>query len=228
MPADFSDLTREEMVALVFRQDGRLADGREYRSMFVRDLRRARELARRDPETGGKEPKGTHGAFKGAMLYLQLLAEIGRSVVPKKARSEEGDAVHRALDCFLPGTSFEGLGAPGRSMIAALRRASGDGMTLVAADPADPTRRVRFVLVQRGEVVALPKEGALDGDGGDALAGAVHVNLERLGDLVEEVVARVREMAGGGELWCVLKGGAGALLEKMAVIDDSRDTRWRV
>ncbi len=229
MVMDFTKMSKEDAIKTVFRQSGLVPGGGQFASTFVRDLRNARELARRDSETGAKEPRGPYSSFKGAMLYLDILALLGRTVVPKKARAQEGDSVLRALDCFLPGTSFESLGLGERTALSALRKSYGHGTSLIYRSPEDPKKGLRFVLIQRGDAVAtLPKE-PWDGDAeNDSLAVCTQVNLERLGDLVEEMTAAVRDMAEKEELWCVLKGGATALLGQMSNLDDSIDTRWRV
>jgi len=225
MGTDFSGLPEEDAIRMVLRP---AADGGPSFSRFVSDLERARTATHRGATTGVKDGRGPYGSFLGAMRYVSLLAQIGRCFLPKAVRSAKGNAILRALECFLPGTSFESLGQKERIALAALRRAVGIGTSLIYCNADNPDWQHRFLLLQRGEeVVRLPKV-PWDGDPSNSAHDVcTQVNLERVGDMVEEIVAGLRKMADAGELHCALERGKEALLEQFWIEDDSIDTRWR-
>lgn len=175
-----------------------------HRSSFVALLGDVRAASGRDAN-GKKEPKH-HGNWLAIIGYLILLDQIGDTFAIKGKTPSEGNAIYRALG------TFSSLGKRERKAIYALRCSLAHEYSLFNIPPLrrgkrDPELFHLFNLCQgsRGNIVTLP-EKKWDGKHSN-LDSITTVNVELLGDLVEDIVQKLITYAHKDELEIILPGG---------------------
>lgn len=187
-------------------------DGVHLFSGFAHALREARQMTSRDPDSGQKR-EGVKGSWLGAVGYLILLDQIGKCFKPKNVLRAAGTSIEQALQHFTQLTTLE------IKALYALRCAFAHDYSLQNISRKDPTLTHRFAVRVGGtaKVVSLPSKpwnGDLKTVGTET---QTTVSLEALGDLVEEIVVRLCDLASRDELEILLEGGSDELLRRYYV-----------
>lgn len=181
-------------------------------SGFVAALRDARLATGRDPSTGAKLPdrRDLLGPWLGAVGYMTLLDQIGSCFQPKGQAAVKGNTIRQAL------SRFTSLDDQRIDAIYALRCAFAHDYSLYNSNRKNPGLTHHFAVGIGGsnDLVILPKTRW----GGDYKRKnddtKTTVNLEVLGDLVEEICRKIIELAARKELEIVLPGGAQELISR--------------
>lgn len=195
--------------AILLHLSDRPAEGQWHSySSFVAALRDARAATGRNLETGVLEDEPRSGNWLGALGYMALLDQIGKCFRSRGVSCSK-HPVRAALECFAGSSDTEA------AAVYALRCSFAHDYALVNRRE-DPLLQHHFQVNQdeTGPLVALPKT-AWDGKLGNRNANnRTVVNLRALGDVTEQVVATIREMADRAELVLVLPGGADELFAR--------------
>jgi hypothetical protein len=178
-------------------------------SGFVAARNDARVATGRDGN-GNKIPGGYQGSWLGAVGYMSLLDQIGSCFKPKARSSVSGNTIFKALSYFSQLTSDQ------INAIYALRCAFSHDFSLYNINVRDPYLTHRFQVRQgsTGDFIVLPKtrwDGNYENMTPD---NGTIINLELLGDLVEDICRNLESMARNGELEIVLPGGSDELLRR--------------
>lgn len=191
-------------------------DGIIYASGFILALRDARHFTKRNQDTGTKLLEavcGNHGSWLGTIGYLALLDQIGGCFKPKGVTKIEDVSIVRALRYFTTLTIEQSLA------IYALRCAFAHDYSLININKNKPMLTHIFTVSQgtTDPVVKLANKqwnGSIENFTDDNIT---HVNLETLGDTVEEVYQKLIELRNTNRLEIVLKGGAEELLRRYSI-----------
>ena len=187
-------------------------DGTLVFSGFMHALQEARRATARDTSSGQKLPDsvGKHGSWLGAVGYFVLLDQIGKCFKPRGVARVRGSAIRQALK------HFSRLGDPEIDALYALRCAFAHDYSLINVNAQEPSLTHVFAVGQGATptVVSLPATRW----NGDLAAPGSHcqtvVSLEAFGDLVEDVVARLRDAAARGDLEILLPEGSDELVRR--------------
>jgi hypothetical protein len=182
---------------------------------FWTALNDARAATKRDRD-GEKLPGKKHGSWLGALGYMALLDQIGKCFRPQRKDTVEGNSIHKAL------TYFTTLGSADIEALYALRCAFAHDYSLINVNPNNGHLTHRFHVWDgpSGSVVTLPK---VPWDGNFETKSAENVtsvNLEKLGDLVEEICLMLRSLAEAKELELELRGGPDELMHRYVQISN--------
>lgn len=186
-------------------------------SCFMGALRDARKFTKRNQDTGKKladDSCGDHGSWLGTIGYLALLDQIGGCFKPKGIATITGNCVIKALRYY---TSISQRDA---DAIYALRCSLAHDFGLFNYNPKKPNLTHLFTLHQSpsGPVVKLPTI-QWDGDYQNIVPdNSTWINLEALGDMVEEIYLELLRLASKSELEIVLAGGAVELVTRYSII----------
>lgn len=186
-----------------------------YFSGFVAALRDARKFTKRDQNNGQKlidDSCGDHGSWLGAIGYLSLLDQIGKCFKPKtSAVINNENSISKALKYFathIPNAEVDA--------IYALRNAFAHDYSLYNINTARTSYTHHFTVIQSPvlPLVRLPKT-QWDGD----LANRIRinltvVNLEALGDTVEQICSRLLQLANDNNIEVTLPGGSDELVQR--------------
>ena len=177
-----------------------------YFSGFSGALIEARHAANRR-EDGSKIPNIKHGGWLAAIGYFALLEQIGNCFKPKKTKvrvhgNENG--IKKALKYFSK------LNIPEINALYALRCAFAHDFSLsnIKTLTSKTTHHFRITEGSGTPLVMFPKEpwdGSYQNINSET---TTTVNLELFGDLVEELIADLKQMAEKDQLDIALKGGA--------------------
>ncbi len=184
--------------------------GTLYFSGFMHALAEARRATSRDVASGRKLPEshGKHGSWLGAVGYFALLDQIGKCFRPRGSRRVAGKPIAQAL------RHFSDLSAAEIDALYALRCAFAHDYSLINVHAKQSLQHAFIVGQGTGCVVALPSKSW----NGDLTARdrscTTQVSLEAVGDLVEDVVGRLRDAASRGKLEVALPGGADELVHR--------------
>ena len=200
----------------LFLGPGPVSGNRQSISSFQAALRDVREATGRDLSTGmvqeDQEPKS--GNWLGAIGYMALLDQIGTSLKPKARSRATGSGIVRALK------HWSSLDSTVIDALYALRCALAHDYSLFNRNPRHPSLQHLFALDRSatGPVVRLPKK-PWDGkyERLDPTT-QTYVSIRLLGDLTEEVVARVRQSAKSGDVEILLSGGGNELAFRYGLI----------
>lgn len=188
-------------------------EGKWRYSAFIAALRDARLATGRNPNTGDKINTLLLGSWLGTMGYLALLDQIGKCFKPKgMATLSTRREIIKAL------TYFSNLNERKKYAIYALRCSFAHDFSLFNI----PQRERDKALLQHHFVVGVGKDAPLitfPDQGNDwngvyqdkSSENRTSVNLEKLGDLVEDICQKIREYADSDELEITLNGGADEL-----------------
>jgi hypothetical protein len=188
--------------------------GAVHSSGFCAALKDARAATKRDPEDGGKLPGEKHGSWLGALGYMVLLDQIGKCFRPQSKHAIQGSAIHKAL------TYFTTLGNAEMDALYALRCAFAHDYSLINVNREKPGLTHRFHIWDgpSGSVVTLPKvrwDGNLKTKSAENVTS---VNLEQLGDLVENIFRTLMSLAQAKKLELDLRGGPDELMHRYVQI----------
>ncbi len=178
-----------------------------YTSVFRALLRDARQVTRRDLDTGMKL-EGSHTFWLGALGYLILLDQIGTCFKPRNKPSVSGSPLIRAL------TYFSALQKDERDAIYALRCSLAHGYSLINLDTridtkskvrrTEYTHRFKLTGDEIGPIVILPKS-KWDGDYSNKNTNnQTVIDIVLLGDLVENICKLLDTMSKADQLEVIL------------------------
>jgi hypothetical protein len=185
-----------------------------YFSGFIAALRDARKFTKRNQNNAQKltdDSCGDHGSWLGAIGYLSLLDQIGKCFKPVgTATINNENAISKALKYFTPIPHAQ------VDAIYALRNAFAHDYSLYNINPGRPSYTHNFTVVKSPDLplVRLPQtrwDGNIANRSHDNLTV---VNLEVLGDTVEQVCARLLQLANDGNLEVTLPGGSDELIQR--------------
>lgn len=184
-------------------------------SAYIAAIRDARVATGRDADNGKKINPACHGNWLGAMGYLALLDQIGKCLKPKfkDGLTSETYAIIKALSNFSDLNEYE------KYAIYALRCSFAHDFSLFNIPKNNNKNKdkllLHFVVVDgdTAPLVTFPDPGnEWNGELKDKSAkNRTLVNLEKLGDLIEEICRKIREYADLDELEITLDGGANEL-----------------
>ena len=180
------------------------SDGADFLSCFTAALRDARGITGRDLETVQKTDRSRLGSWLGAVCYLILIDQIGSCFRPKnRANHTEKNAFKTALALFTH------LNPKDRNALWALRCSLAHDYSLVNFNPnaGKGTHHFKLLYDSSAPLITHP---ATDWDGMYPFMNEENltvINLEALGDLVEDIVATLRRLASLRELEVCLPYG---------------------
>ncbi len=182
-------------------------------SALVRALGNVRKETGRD-HNGNKVAGQNHGSWLGAIGYMAILDQIGKCFRPRnRIPLYDLNSIQRALRYFTR------LGSLKINAIYALRCAFTHDYSLYNQNRKDPTLQHRFTVTQGTEppLVKLPKV-PWDGDILNRKdSNQTVINLEKFGDLVEEICKRLISLHNRRKLEISLKGGADELNQRYQI-----------
>jgi hypothetical protein len=190
-------------------------------SGFSGALRDARKFTRRNQDNGVKlngENLGDLGSWLGTIGYLALLDQIGKCFKPKSARHIAGNSITKALKYFtkLPDKDIDA--------IYALRCGFAHDFSLFNVNQKNPSL-THFFLVHKGVDGPLVQLPQVQWDGNHLNRTGKNmtiVNLELLGDMVEEIVKNLTQIADSGGLEVTLPGGSDELIRRYSFYTRSK------
>lgn len=153
---------------------------------------------------------GNHGSWLGALGYLALLDQIGKCFKPRDVALIFDNAISRALKYFTTLTDEE------VDAIYALRNAFAHDYSLYNINHNRPSYTHNFTVIQSPArpLVTLPQD-IWDGNLATRSNNNITwVNLEALGDTVEQICARLLDLANNDQLEVTLQGGPDELLQR--------------
>jgi hypothetical protein len=189
--------------------------GRRVFHAFGAALKDARRVTGRDVATGQLLCTKHAGSWIGAIGYLALLDQLGACFKPKGTNPIDKNDIYKALHYFTkPKLKEAEIWA-----IYALRCAFAHDYSLYNRNGEHPERQHRFAVSQgRTTLVELPTtqwNGEYDNQDVQCLT---KIDLQQLGDLVEDVVRRVRILAEQHKLEIVLGGREAELSSRYTLI----------
>ncbi len=187
---------------------------------FTAALRDARGITKRNPDSGKPEPDAAHGhigSWLGALGYLVLLDHIGTCFRPKDLKAPEtGASMVRAL------RFFSDLDEKKIQAIYALRCCFAHDYGLMNLNAKTPTLQHCFVVTSgSAELVKFP-DVPWDGDLSTKNQRVTLVDLWELGELVERMCSRLRELARDAKLEIALPGGLKELFNRFWLVSPMR------
>jgi hypothetical protein len=186
-------------------------------SGFMGAIRDARQMTGRVPDTGAKIDGQGHGSWLGAIGYLALLDQIGSCFKQKNTETLSGNAINRALGYFT------GLIQAEIDAIYALRCAFAHDYSLYNTHTRQSLQHCFIVWEGQGPLVRFPTV-PWDGDYNNLSPDRMtHINLEVLGDLVEDVYRRLVQLSQVDALEIILIGGADELVRRYSFISVRSD-----
>lgn len=178
-------------------------------SSFSQCLSLARHETRRDQVSGEKFKAEIHSSFLGASGYFSLLDQIGNCFIPNNPK----DAFLKGLKSSL--LEFTDLNQDDRDSLYALRCSLVHDFSFVNKDPRDHKGKYfrRFTVVSdKRDGVIRAADRKWTGDLSDnSPEGFTFVNLEAFGDLVEDVVKKLKDLVESDAISIRLEGGADEL-----------------
>ncbi|MBL7761552.1 MAG: hypothetical protein JNK08_12715 [Sediminibacterium sp.] len=192
-------------------------NGRIYESSLVHALRNIRLITGRNEETGVAEPNGYLGNWIGAIGYLTLLDQIGKCFRPKSELHQEYQNNTPPIKKALMNFNLNNLTNDEINAIYALRNGFHHDFSLLNIELKKNTTQIKnahHFAVEVGStnpVVKLPK---IPWDGEIAnrtKENVTYVNLQALGDMVENIYKLLLELESKNELLLELLGGESEL-----------------
>jgi len=182
-------------------------------SALVRALGNVRKETGRDGN-GDKVAGQGHGSWLGAIGYMAILDQVGKCFKPRnRVPLYNLNSIQKALRYFTR------LGHPKINAIYALRCAFTHDYSLYNQNKKDPSLQHRFTVTQgtKPPLVKLPKV-PWDGD----ILNRKHpnqtvINLEKFGDLVEDIYRRLISLHEHQKLEISLKGDADELIQRYQI-----------
>lgn len=184
-----------------------------YFSAFVAALRDSRKFTKRSQDTGQKridDNCGDHGSWLGAIGYLSLLDQIGKCFKPRTAPIINGNSISKALKYF---TNLSDLEV---DAVYALRNAFAHDYSLFNINNNHPTYTHHYTVIQSPTqpFVRLP-QNQWDGNHLNRTnSNLTIINLEALGDTVEQICAQLFQLSSNNELEVTLQGGSDELVRR--------------
>jgi hypothetical protein len=164
-------------------------DNLTHYSTLCAALKDARKMTGRNIETGAKDSDNLKdlGNWLGAMGYITILDQIGKCYIPqdKLPLEKTKSAIIKALNYFSNLTDLE------IDVLYALRNAFFHDFSLINKDNPKNIHQFKVDNHPTNPIVVLPKNN-WDGDINSIIEeNATYVNLQKLGDLVEDIYKRL-------------------------------------
>lgn len=187
-------------------------------SGFIAALRDARKFTSRDQKTGEKlstqspleQEFGDLGSWLGAIGYMTLLDQIGTCFKPITSTVVNGSTIIKALRYFtaLPEKECDA--------IYALRCAFAHDYSLYNINNKRPSLTHHFHVCKSPTipVVTLPNQQWNGVVNNKNQLNKTTINLEAVGDLVEEICSRLFDLANESNLEVTLQGGTDELIQR--------------
>ncbi|NCT75066.1 MAG: hypothetical protein GXC78_11080 [Chitinophagaceae bacterium] len=186
-----------------------------YFSGFVAALRDARKFTKRNQDNGQKltdDSCGDHGSWLGAIGYLSLLDQIGKCFKPRTiATINNENSISKALKYFATHIPDAEVDA-----IYALRNAFAHDYSLYNINANRISYTHHFTVIQSPvhPLITLPQT-QWDGNIANRTQNNLTVvNLEALGDTVEQVCSRLLQLTSNNDLEVTLAGGSDELIQR--------------
>lgn len=186
-------------------------------SSFVKGLQDCRAATNRDLVTGTSIPNAEHDSWVGALGYLAILDQIG-NCFRLQSRAESNAIVENPIVSAL--RNFTDLSADEIAALYALRCAFAHDFSLFNVHPTKPELTHCFRLHATAEegLVKLPA-ARWSGDYAHRPPECwTSIDLALLGDLVEDICARLPQMARAGAISIKLAGGPTELIDRYGVM----------
>lgn len=186
-----------------------------YFSGFVAALRDSRKFTKRNQENGQKlteDSCGDHGSWLGAIGYLSLLDQIGKCFKPRAtAKIDKENSISKALKYFATHIPDAEVDA-----IYALRNAFAHDYSLYNINTKKPSYTHHFTVIQSPvhPLVRLPQTQWDGNISNRAQTNLTVVNLEALGDTVEQIYSTLLQFANNNDLEVTLIGGSDELIQR--------------
>jgi hypothetical protein len=186
-----------------------------YFSGYVAALRDARKFTKRNQENGQKltdDSFGNHGSWLGAIGYLSLLDQIGKCFKPAHAAAINSEnSISKSLKYFAAHIPYAEVDA-----IYALRNAFAHDYSLYNINNNRRSFAHHFTVIQSPEhpLVILPQIQWDGNTGNRAQNNVTVVNLEALGDTVEQICLQLLQLANDNALEVTLIGGSDELIQR--------------
>jgi len=171
-------------------------NGVQYKSSFMGALRDARAVGERDVETGAVLAGAESGSWLAAVGYLVLLDQVG-TCFTLAGYVPGGPSFVDALRCFSPLAD-----EPSIQALYAVRNALAHDYALFNRNLGNPLRNHAFNYTAdpAAPLIQLPAQPWTGQYVNIPQAQTTIVNVRKVGDLVEEVVARLRQEHQNGQL----------------------------
>jgi hypothetical protein len=182
-------------------------------SGFTAALRDARKFTNRNQDSGEKLQDvctGDLGSWLGAIGYLSLLDQIGKCFKPRNVNAIHGNSIIKALKYFSQ-LSNDQIDA-----IYALRCAFAHDFSLFNINANNPSL-THFFIVNKGiqtPIVTLPVVQWNGNHNNRTAQNVTRINLEQLGDLVENICSNLKNRAQSDTLEIALLGGSDELIQR--------------
>jgi hypothetical protein len=189
-----------------------------YFSGFTAALRDARKFTGRDQNNGKKlteQNPGDLGSWLGAIGYMILLDQIGSCFKPKSSSIIEGNTIRKALKYF------KNLPDPEIDAVYALRCAFAHDYSLYnIPNNGNTSLTHQFGVCKSSDApfVTLPQKQWDGNYENKNESNKTTINLEALGDNVEQICAQLFDLANKNELEVTLKNGSDELLQRYSFI----------
>jgi hypothetical protein len=182
-------------------------NGRISESSLVHALRNIRLITERDQDTGVAKPHGYLGNWIGAIGYITILDQVGKCYRPsskERIKDAKMSPIKKALFYFTDLKEKE------VEAIYALRNAFHHDFSLLNLD--EERRRPKYIhhfqvnAHPTDHIVRLPTtqwDGDIDNRNNE---NATYVNLQALGDLVENIYTKLLKLESNGQLELELAG----------------------
>jgi len=199
-------------------------DGLIHFSTLCGAIKDSRKMTGRNIDTGAKDGSNTCGhlgSWLGTMGYITILDQIGKCYRPKNKVPLEKNkvpleknksAIIKALNYFTDFNDSE------INALYALRNAFFHDFSLFNKDNSKYLHQFIVDNDATNPVIVLPKndwDGKLDNINND---NATYVNLQALGDLVENIYKKLLEMSNLGDLEIELEGKENELASRYSVV----------
>jgi hypothetical protein len=192
-----------------------------YFSGFTSALRDARKFTGRDQNSGEKLKEqnfGNLGSWLGAIGYMILLDQIGSCFKPKSSSIATGNTIRKALKYFTTLSERE------INAVYSLRCAFAHDYSLYNIYYNKPSLTHHFEVCQSSDFpfVTLPQEQWDGNYENKNNRNKTIINLEALGDKVEQICTQLFELANKNELEVTLKDGSDELLQRYSFYASSQ------
>ena len=188
-----------------------LSDGRKLKiiSGFAACLKDTRVSTGRDPQSGNVIDPQKTGSWLGSIGYMVLLDQIGSCFKPKNVQLARGNSIMKALG------HFANLGNDEKQVIYALRCALAHDYSLYNINAKEPKLTHNFALTKgSGFLIRMPNT-QWDGNYQNRNANnQTLVDLQELGNLVENICKNLFELANKDELEVILTNGTDELIQR--------------
>lgn len=188
-----------------------LSDGKKLKiiSGFAACLKDTRIATGRDPQSGIMVESQKAGSWLGNIGYMVLLDQIGSCFKPRNVQLVEGNAIMKVLSHFTKLSDEE------KNIIYALRCALAHDYSLCNINARKSELTHNFALTKGSNILIKIPTTQWDGKFQSRNAdNQTLVDLQEVGNLVENICNKLYDLASKNELEVVLAGGSDELLQR--------------